>query len=135
MAELQNASAAPAPAPISYSAILQEHDPARMQRETRKKLLEELAEKQFNNGDGPNGVIAHIAAGPISASDIPVLGNVLLQIGDVRTLNLILQSPGGDGTVVEKFVSLCRSHCKSLRVIVPNEAKSAATLIALMTVA
>jgi ClpP class serine protease len=55
----------------------------------------------------------------------------MLNIGDVKTLNLILCSPGGDGVVVEKFVSLCRSQCKKFRVLIPYEAKSAATLIAL----
>src|SRR5262249_27771229 len=44
---------------------------------------------------------------------------------------LILESPGGDGTQVEKFVSLCRNQCECFRAIIPNEAKSAATLIAL----
>ncbi|NLF30567.1 MAG: hypothetical protein GX591_06735 [Planctomycetes bacterium] len=32
---------------------------------------------------------------------------------------------------MEKFVALCRAQCKRFRVIIPNEAKSAATLIAL----
>ncbi len=117
--------------PISYSSILQEHDPGQTQRGTRKKLLQEIGGKEFNGGSQPNGVIAHISSGSLSSSDIPVLGNLLLRIGDVKTLNLILQSPGGDGTVVEKFVSLCRSQCKKFRVIIPNEAKSAATMIAL----
>ncbi len=56
---------------------------------------------------------------------------MLLKIGEVDTLNLILHSPGGDGAVVETVVSLCRTHCKKFRVIVPTEAKSAATMIAL----
>ena len=119
------------PTPVSYSSIVQEHDPGQTQREARKKLLQEIGGKAFNDDSEPNGVIVHIADASLSSSDIPVLGNVLLQIGDVKTLNLVLQSPGGDGTVVEKFVSLCRLQCKKFRVIIPNEAKSAATLIAL----
>ncbi len=116
---------------VSYSSILDEHDVARSQRGKRKKLLREIAEKDYNDDKGPNGSIAHLSHISLSSSEIPVLGNVLLKIGDVETLNLILHSPGGDGTVVEKFVGLCRSQCKKFRVLIPNEAKSAATLIAL----
>jgi ATP-dependent protease ClpP protease subunit len=116
---------------ISYSSILEEHNVVRTQREVRIKLLKEIGKKQFNDDRGPNGVVAHLSKGSLSQSEIPILGNILLDVGDVETLNLILHSPGGDGTVVEKFVSLCRSQCKKFRVLIPNEAKSAATLIAL----
>jgi len=114
----------------SYSSILEEHKVDYAPRETRKKLLQAIAEKEFNDDDEPNGVIAHLSRAVLSSTEIPVLGNILLNIGDVKTLNLILCSPGGDG-VVEKFVSLCRSQCKKFRVLIPYEAKSAATLIAL----
>jgi ATP-dependent protease ClpP protease subunit len=115
----------------TYSSILQEHDVARSQRETRKSLLKELTAKEFNDGGSPNGVIAQVSRAPLAGSDIPVFGNVLRGIGDVETLSLILHSSGGDGTIVEKIISLCRTQCKRFRVIIPNEAKSAATLIAL----
>jgi len=115
----------------SYSSILEEHHSDYGPREARKKLLHAITHKDFNNNDGPNGVIAHLSHDILASTEIPVLGNILLNIGDVKTLNLILCSPGGDGTVVEKFVSLCRSQCEKFRVLVPYEAKSAATLIAL----
>jgi len=115
----------------SYSEILQEHDVGKSQRDSRRKLLTNLEKKEFNNGHEPNGVVAHIGRVSLGGPDIPVLGSVLRQIGDVDTLNLILQSPGGEGTCVEKVVSLCRAQCKHFRVIIPNEAKSAATMIAL----
>ena len=115
----------------SYSSILQEHDVAKSQREQRQKLLTELEKREYNGGRHPNAVVAHIARDTLLSSDIPVLGSVLRQIGDVNTLNLILHSPGGEGTCVEKIISLCRAQCKHFRVIIPNEAKSAATMIAL----
>ncbi len=59
------------------------------------------------------------------------MGDVLMSVGDVDTLNLIIDSPGGDGTVAEKLIELCRAYCKKFRVIIPNRAKSAATIIAL----
>jgi len=115
----------------SFTSILEEHDVQRQQRDTRRKLLEELALPRLNGQKKPVAVIGHVSHTAISSEDIPVLGNVLRKIGDVDTLNLILHSPGGDGTVVEKFVALCRTQCRCLRVVIPNEAKSAATLIAL----
>jgi len=116
--------------PITYSSILDEHDVARTQREARQAILRELASATYNDGE-PNGVIAHLALDALGSEDIPILGNLLLKIGDVKTLTLILGGPGGDGTVVENFVGLCRSQCKRFRVVIPNQAKSAATLIAL----
>ena len=45
---------------------------------------------------------------------------------------LIINSPGGDGNVAEKIITMCRQRfTKSFKVIVPNFAKSAATMIAL----
>lgn len=114
-----------------YSAILKEHDVATSQREHRKDLLVELAKPIYSDNDGPNGVVAHISHWMLESADIPILADILLKFGDVKTLTLILHSPGGDGTVVEKFIGLCRCQCKRFRVIVPHEAMSAATMIVL----
>lgn len=68
----------------------------------------------------------------ISPDDIAPIGSMLAAIGRVKNLDLILHSPGGNGVVAEKIVHMCRQHCTGFfRVIVPNMAKSAATLIAL----
>jgi hypothetical protein len=115
----------------SYSRILAEHDIERAQRNKRTALLQKLSSEEMNGSPGPHGTISHLSQGALTGIDVSMLANVLLAIGDVKTLNLILESPGGDGTQVEKFVSLCRNQCERFRVIIPNEAKSAATLIAL----
>jgi ATP-dependent protease ClpP protease subunit len=86
---------------------------------------------KLNDNKKPVAVLGYISHDQLISNDIPVLGNVLRKLGEVHTLNLVLHSPGGDGTVVEKFVALCRTHCKRFRVVIPTEAKSAATLIAL----
>jgi Serine dehydrogenase proteinase len=69
------------------------------------------------------------------ASDIPNIETVLNSISGADQINLLLHSPGGDGTIVEKMVEMCRSHLsgqnQKFRVIVPNIAKSAATILAL----
>jgi hypothetical protein len=47
------------------------------------------------------------------------------------TLDLFINSPGGNPTTAEKIILTCRSYCDSFRVIVPSSAMSAATLIAM----
>lgn len=114
----------------TYSSILQEYDVSAGQQAHRRKKLTELSSPKLNN-DKKAATIGHISHDALDSSDIPILGSMLLKVGDVHTLNLILHSPGGDGTVVETFVSLCRIHCKRFRVVIPTMAKSAATMISL----
>ena len=128
-------SAAPPPCP-SYTSILEEHNIEQKQRGTRVELLKKMAKKEFNEGRPKNAVISHVAnenmlGAGLETGDIPILGNTLRSIGDVDVLNLILNSPGGDGTCVEKYVALCRNQCKKFRVIIPYMAKSAATMLAM----
>ncbi len=66
----------------------------------------------------------------INHGDAVPLGNILDNIGDVDNVDLLIQSGGGDGNAAEKIIEMCRARCqKRFRVIVPNMAKSAATLI------
>ena len=76
---------------VSYSSILDEHDINKHQRAARVGLLKELGEAKYNKDKKPNGVIVHISHGMLMGSDIPILGDVLLNIGDVETLNLIVR--------------------------------------------
>lgn len=68
-------------------------------------------------------------------SDIPHIETLLRSLSGAEQINVLLHSPGGDGTVVEKMVEMCRTHLvgqnRKLRIIVPNIAKSAATLFSL----
>jgi len=68
----------------------------------------------------------------LSSADIVPLGDALASLGQVDNLDLLLHTTGGSGDAAEKFVEMCRRHCRfEFRVIVPNMAKSAGTLIAL----
>ncbi|KKQ50720.1 MAG: Periplasmic serine protease (ClpP class) [Candidatus Woesebacteria bacterium GW2011_GWC1_38_13] len=68
----------------------------------------------------------------ISQDDIAPIGSMLASMGEVENLDLMINSPGGSGVVAEKIVEMCRRYCtKEFRVIVPNMAKSAATMISL----
>lgn len=67
----------------------------------------------------------------IDQNDIRFVNDLLQSTGDVERLDLMLNSPGGEPETAEKIAIMCRAHCKNFRVIVPNSAKSAATMIAL----
>jgi len=72
---------------------------------------------------------AHPAGGLVSEDLIPFVD--LLDKKTGIDLDLMIHSPGGDIDAAEKMLMICRSRSKTFRVIVPNSAKSAATLIAL----
>lgn len=113
------------------SSVLEEHDIVSAQRAKRQSLLENLEKKTVEGTKAAYISFFCSDFASIDSSDIPALGDILLSIGDVDQLNLIISGPGGDGTVAEKMIELCRAYCKQFRVIVPNRAKSAATIIAL----
>ncbi len=115
------------------SAVLLEHDLYSAQRDKRIELL-----KRLEGHSGSGGSVGYVAflcseslGASIDSSDVPAIGDALLSIGEVDQLNLLISGPGGDGTIAEKIIELCRAHCKEFRVVIPNRAKSAATLIAL----
>ncbi len=68
----------------------------------------------------------------LTHDDILPFTSLLKHIGKTENLDLVIHSPGGDGTAAEKMLDLCRKYCTGkLRVVVPLYAKSAATLVAL----
>ena len=77
-------------------------------------------------------LVVYFSTPPIFADGLDILGfGDLLNNISGDPIDLLLQSPGGDIDVAEKIVYLCRARSGSFRVIVPDSAKSAATLIAL----
>lgn len=67
----------------------------------------------------------------IDGNDIPPLGDLLHDLSGEEPLDLLLRSPGGVIDSAEKIVLMLRKRSVGLRVIVPEAAKSAATLIAI----
>jgi ClpP class serine protease len=68
----------------------------------------------------------------IMSQDIIFFEDLLRSTSGAEEGYLIINSPGGDGNVAEKIITMCRQRfTKSFKVIVPNFAKSAATMIAL----
>lgn len=124
----------------TYLGILSELDVNTGQWRKRQELIAKIEEVLSQRYQANNKVLAYIfrlghPRAQISSADISSLEQTLASVSGAEQINLILHSPGGDGTIVEKVVEMCRAHCsgerKTFRVVVPNIAKSAATLIAL----
>jgi ClpP class serine protease len=69
----------------------------------------------------------------IEDQDAIMLEEVLQNTDDLnKGLVLIINSPGGSGLAAERIINICRSYSNDkFEVIVPNMAKSAATMICL----
>jgi DNA-dependent RNA polymerase auxiliary subunit epsilon len=110
------------------------------QLQKRQKLLREIEAQLSDRYGAQNRVLSYMfrfdhSQAIMHSSDIPSLEAILNSTSGTEQLALILHSPGGDPTIVEKMVDMCRSHLsgnhKKFRIIVPNVAKSAATVMAL----
>lgn len=67
----------------------------------------------------------------LGEEDIQPFADLLSRIPSKKNVDLLLQSPGGDIDAAEKIIYMCREIAGDFRVIIPEYAKSAATLIAL----
>lgn len=110
------------------------------QLQKRNKLIAEIEDLLSTRYGARNRLMSYVfrfghARASMTSSDIPSFESVLNSLAGAEQINLLLHSPGGDATIVEKMVDMCRSHLsgerKAFRVVVPNIAKSAATVLAL----
>ncbi|MGB9895532.1 MAG: SDH family Clp fold serine proteinase [Thermoproteota archaeon] len=68
----------------------------------------------------------------IMPQDVPIFEDMLRVSSKDTKADLIINSPGGDPNTAEKILMMCRARFKEeFNVIVPNFAKSAATMVAL----
>jgi hypothetical protein len=116
---------------------LNQHQDQLLKRQGLIKRIEELLTTRYG---ASNRLISYVfrfghPRSSMASNDIASLADVLKSVSGAEQINIVLHSPGGDGTIVEKMVDMCRSHLsgnnQKLRVIVPNIAKSAATVLAL----
>ncbi len=116
------------------SHILQEMEETSRGRLVRQDLIRRIERHDMVI---PRRLLVYVASiehpnSSLSSADIVPLGDALASLGQVENLDLLLHTTGGSGDAAEKFVEMCRRHCRNqFRVIVPNMAKSAGTLIAL----
>jgi ClpP class serine protease len=96
----------------------------------RRKLISEIQEitgrkmiSYVANVDAPLG-------NTIDYNDTMAFNDLLTVMGFPENLDLLLHSIGGTVEATQKLVLMLRDKVKSLRVIIPEMAKSAATLLA-----
>lgn len=95
----------------------------------KKDLAERLARKR-------NSVLLvmyypHEPVTAIRHQDPPEVLDILREIGKVQNLDLLINSQGGDLEAAYQIAICCREYCNKFGVIIPRDALSAATLIAL----
>jgi hypothetical protein len=116
-----------------------EESSQRSYAENREKILlrnEDLF-KRYSELSGGRRLIAYFAkienenAG-MQPSDVAPMTALLEREAKTDKLDLWINSPGGSAQTAEKIVAACRAVCDGeFRVVVPNMAKSAATMTAL----
>lgn len=90
-------------------------------------------EKRFNTNLVCYTALFGHPAGAITHQDSEIIENILrsIKINDNDNLDLLLHTPGGSPEAAADIIRVCRSYSKKFRVIVPNAAMSAGTLIAM----
>lgn len=123
-------------------AIFNEMNVNQDQLTKRQRLIAEIEQSLSAKYKAANRLISYVMrfGHPrtiMHTADIPNIEAALQSLSGAEQINLLVHSPGGDGTICEKIVDICRSHLvgnnRKFRVIVPNVAKSAATILALGT--
>jgi len=112
----------PSQSPLFHSIHLPRYD-----RQSQIRKIEEVTGRRL---------IAYVAgpATSIGSADIPPFVDLLSDVDRGSDLDLLLHTPGGDVDQAERIVTMCRTKIGAdarFRVIVPDSAKSAGTLIAL----
>lgn len=108
-------------------------DIALLSRSRRRKLIREIEAATGRT------LLCYVSLGPsIAPSDTYNLDRLLQSVDAGTSITLLLDSPGGDVDSAEKMIHLLSQVCQplagpegDLEVVIPYQAKSAATLIAL----
>jgi len=77
------------------------------------------------------GVNLIVVIDQIFPENLTYLEELLFDLDPTKPLHLLLASPGGDGETAIRMVRTMQSRCTELTVLVPDMAKSAATLLCL----
>lgn len=112
---------------LIYSRVLNE----RVGTPTRQTLIKAIQDRKEKTK-----VITYFSkyghpAAMINPDDTKPLDDLLRSTGYTENLELIIHSSGGLPENARKIVKMCREYCKNFSVVVPDAAKSAATIAAL----
>ncbi len=114
------------PAQPSQTPLFHAIESARYVRQGQIRDIEHVTDRRL---------IAYVAgpATSITGIDIPPFVDLLDDVESGKPVDLLLHTPGGDVDQAERIVLLCRKRVgdAEFRVIVPDSAKSAGTLIAI----
>jgi ClpP class serine protease len=102
-------------------------------KEKDKKRLDLIRDIEHITG---RTLITYIAnfnhpLGGIHYNDIIAFEDLLRSAKKPNRIDLLINSPGGELNTTEKILYMCRQRTKKFRTIIPNAAKSGATMIAL----
>ena len=123
-----------------FATIWNELNVNQDQQQKRQVLIKRIEAELTSRYGAENRMVSYVIRfghprAMIHTSDIAPLDTILRAVVHGQEINVLLHGPGGDGSIVEKMVEMCRGHLPrkngKLRVIVPNLAKSAATVFAL----
>jgi ClpP class serine protease len=123
-----------------FTSILNELNVNQDQLNKRQKLIARIEAALTAKYGAQNRLVSYIlrfghARTVMHVADIPNIETILNSVSGAEQINVLLHTPGGDGTIIEKMVEICRAHLsgknQKLRVIVPNLAKSAGTILAM----
>jgi ATP-dependent protease ClpP protease subunit len=116
--------------PLTYAKVMQE---AMQHHSTRKNLYEEIQKLLGDDKFIAAFFTSFVFDVQLNNADVDMLEEVF-QNSDLKGkhLVLILNCPGGDGLAAERLINACRSYSTNgFTVLVPKQAKSAATMICL----
>ncbi len=96
-----------------FMAVLNELNVNADQFQKRQKLINEIEAALSAHYGCANRLMSYVlrfghARTIMNTSDVPNLETVLNSISRADQINVLLHSPGGDGTIVEKMVDMCR---------------------------
>nr|WP_282441509.1 hypothetical protein [Corynebacterium antarcticum] len=69
--------------------------------------------------------------GQVTSESVTLLNECLESVDDQKPLHLMLRSPGGDPEAAIRLIRMCHGASSEFRVLVPEQAKSAATIMSL----
>jgi Serine dehydrogenase proteinase len=105
--------------PLRTPLFLAQHS----ERYARQTLI-----RQYEDSVGVNLIVV---IDQIFPDNLTYLEELLFDLDAGKPLHLLLASPGGDGETAIRMVRTMQSRCSELTVLVPDMAKSAATLLCL----
>lgn len=97
----------------------------------RQKLMEEVEKVTGRQIITYVSSFADHPAAQVNDGDAEIIENIFRSWGKIKGLDLLIHSPGGSAESAERIVEAIYTYTDDLRVIIPKQAKSAATMIAM----